>query len=184
MRYFGFWKKYGFNDSLLQNSILSANIDNLKYLRRNIVPGDIPNMQYAFETFSMPSFDSYGLACTLLKMLDILYDCVGTVDIYKNLMDKRYKNGDAEYTYAERYASANALHQMVNDVLYPMVSLTLEERKLIFDFDGAPGALTLGQSIVNELLDSLGIVEPRNNRHRTARRQSARRSQKKTRTRR
>ncbi len=153
-----FWNKLGMHFYNLQYAALEANIDNLKYLESLNNPAT-PDFEKKFKLYAMPSFDSFGLACTLLELVDILYGCVGSYnvdEIVHILITRNFKNGAVDYTDAERYAAAKAIFRMTFEVLIPMIRFKVRDRMLVFDFGGRPGARTLSKLIVEELRAAAG----------------------------
>ena len=102
-------------------------------------------------TKSLTTFDSFGIGCTLLTMLQILYPgCVkGGKPIMKVALEARITNNGTPYTDAELDAIVNAIYDMSHSVLLLLAKFRMDFRPK------AEGVLDTAVSIERNLRERL-----------------------------
>jgi hypothetical protein len=140
------------SDSLHRSLSVSDLITHLKNSLRFYVTYLDPSfskefLQTALRETLLPSFDGYGLAFSLLEFIAHVYPSVTKrvqKDIYTEALKSRLRNGRRSYSDSQIGAIRTTLHELVFEVLEPMVNLEVEGRMMISD------ALATTTKIVNK----------------------------------
>lgn len=132
LNHYNFWSSLGLTRDSLIAKIIDANVKNANYMKS----AAFSSIDDAFKTFGLKTFDEFGLACSLLNLLNGVYpgciksetvtpaDTVSLRDSLKGVITLE----SAAYTDAQLGAISSALLELTNTVLLPMMSFTMENR--------------------------------------------------------
>lgn len=110
----------------LKEAVLDASLQNLAYLKAD-------PLRQTSEVF-LQTFDSFGLACTLLSLIRRVYPGHADGKEYiKASMESRLTHSGHAYTPTQLDLRATAIHALVQNVLLPLSTLTLQDRLSIED---------------------------------------------------
>jgi serine/threonine protein kinase len=123
--------------SISRNELIAQLKESLRFYATYLNPSWSKELlQKALRETLLPSFDSYGLAFSLLEFISHVYPSVTKrvqKDIFDTALRSRLRNGTRPYTNKQIRLIRTTLHELVFEVLEPMVNFQVKDRLMISD---------------------------------------------------